>query len=95
MDSQFYGFYDDVALEAIRKPAHAVVNDMVDFLEQLEGIFLYIDDDTVTLDQIIPDLEGDVIRVGGVYRKLADILHPCITSPNFVTLVPVGKVNYV
>lgn len=95
MESNFFGFYDDFALEAIRNPVQKVVHDMVDFIEQIEGLFLYLDSKEVTVNHIVPDLEGDVIRVGGMYRKLSDILHPSIASPNFVTLVPVGKVNYV
>lgn len=94
MDSAFYGFYDDEALFAICEPENTIVNEMVDFIEQIEGIMLYLDSPTVKLDDIVPDLEGDIVRVGGLYRKLADVMHPSITSPNFVLMVPVGKVNY-
>lgn len=91
MDSSFYGFYDDVAIKAIRAPVNKVVHDMIVFLEQLEGIMIYLNSKDVRLSDICPDMNGSVLRVGGVYRELAAALHPAISSPNFVCLLPTGK----
>jgi hypothetical protein len=78
------------ACRALSAPISPIVEEMVDFADLIENTFLYLVAGNVQRSDIFGDIETDTkIRIGGIYRTLADAVHHSIASPNPVIVIPV------
>jgi hypothetical protein len=78
------------AAKAVSDPADGIVEEMIDFADLIENVFLYMVSGKVAKEDLFGDINTDTsIKVGGIYRTMADAVHHSITSPDPVIVIPV------
>lgn len=89
-ESVQYDFNRNIAIQALSAPADPMVDDLMDFMEVVESLFLFLMSKDVKRGDILTENTATMINVGGVYRMLSDSLHFAISSPNPTILIPVA-----